>query len=1297
MFNNRFSFVFSLSMICFLLCSLLLTQSMYAQQLLEKQINIQWEESPVEFSLSTGEKINTFSFADAAYDLPEHPLPIYATRLSVNKSGRVLVDLIDPVFETLNTSNSSTETLSIADRLNEHLSTDIAIEANTSLERKRSVAHLSFVPLRKNPITGDVERLLSGKLQIRIANGQNTSSLRGNRSYASESVLATGNWYKIAVSTDGVYQIDRALLEELGVSGDVSFSSFGVYGNGGGMLPELAGADKYDDLIQTPVQVEDANGNGLFESGDRVLFYGEAADKWYYNVPNDRYEFEKHLYSQNNYYFINTNASSALNISAAPNAGTPTSTVTAFDELLFHEEETSNLIKGGRRFYGEEFGPLPEQSFNFSVPNILTSEPVNVETRVAARSNVSQSNFTITAGDVSENTANMPLVKAGYEYPFAKSTIERFDFNADSENITVNLTYNKPDVGATAWLDYITIHARRALQFNGTQLLFRDAASLGGASVAGFEISNGTGAMQVWEVSTPDAIQRMTTSTSASTHSFSAAADVLKTYIAFDPSDALSPIAVGNVANQNLHTEEFPDYVIIAHPDFLSAAEQLADHHRSESNLEVKVLTPELIYNEFSGGMQDVAAIRDYMKMLYDRAGTDESKMPRYLLLVGDASFDFRGISYSGENNHNFVPTYESLESIETINSYCTDDFFACLDDTEGDNMASSTLSLDLGVGRLPCHTVDQAQAMVDKIIHYSSTRTLGPWRNNLTFVADDEDSNLHLNHAEGHTDTLTTYHPDYNIDKIYIDAYTQVPVSNGSRYPDVNESINNKVFSGSLMMNYIGHGGENGWAHERILNTNDILKWDNIDQMPVFVTATCSFSRYDNPDKVSAGEYLLINPDGGAVGVITTVRLVYASSNKRLNGDLVKRMFRPMDNGEMPTLGDMLRLTKNDAAITKINNRKFVLLGDPAMKMHYPKQHIRTLTVNGQNVSEATDTIKALSKVTITGEVTNENEQRLEDFNGTLHVTVFDKAQELSTLGNDPNSSEVNFDLHKAVVFQGRASVTNGEFSFEFIVPKDISYQYGQGRISYYAENGDLDANGADESLTIGGIVDGAATDDEGPTVEVFMNDENFVLGGLTNADPVILVKLHDESGINTVGTGIGHDITAQLDDDPNKLFVLNKYYNAEKDSYQTGMATYPLSDIEEGLHTINVKAWDVFNNSGKGYTEFVVAESADIALDHVLNYPNPFIDNTSFWFEHNKAGDELFVTVRIMNISGRVVKTIQQQIIPDGFRVDNIHWDGRDDFGEKIGRGTYIYELRVRDSANNVAREVQKLVILK
>ncbi|HSG68640.1 MAG TPA: type IX secretion system sortase PorU, partial [Bacteroidales bacterium] len=857
---------------------------------------------------------------------------------------------------------------------------------------------------------------------------------------------------------------------------------------------------------------------------------------------------------------------------------------------------------------------------------------------------------------------------------------------------TLKVNYNKPLSGSIGWMDYIALNARRNLRFGNGQLAFRDPSSTGPGNIAEYVVSNASQTLVVWDVTDPVDVMRVSATIDGSSLRFRLPAEELHEYIVFDGSSYYSTQFVGKVPNQNLHAIATPDLVIISHASFLSEANRLASHHRDFDDMDVFVVDVEKIYNEFSSGAQDITAIRDFMKMLYDEAqGGDEC---RYLILFGDASYDYKNRE---ENNSNYVPTWEDKRSMNIISSIATDDYYGFLDDGEGGGGSGNLL--DVGIGRIVVSSQESARQMVNKFIHYATggEDVYGSWRNIVCFVADDEDGNLHMqSHAEKMAVKLDTAYGSLNVDKIYLDAYRQVSTSGGQRAPEVNEAINRRMEKGALIMNYTGHGGEAGWAHERILGISDINAWTNYDRLPIFITATCEFSRYDDPTRTSAGEYVLLNPDGGAVALFTTARATYGSPNFELNNAMFDYMFEK-ENGEYPRFGDLIRLSKNQNGSISDNDKKFILLGDPAMRLAYPRHGTNTIKINNIAVSNQPDTLKALQKVTVSGSVVDENGSLLESYNGILRPTVFDKPAKIETLVTDPDSKPFTFDLLLAILYKGKAQVTGGKFSFSFIVPKDIAYKYGYGKISYYASNAEEDANGYFKNIIIGGYDNNVAPDNTGPEIELYLNDENFAFGGITDENPVLLAYIRDSSGVNTVGTGIGHDIVTTLDNDNNKSVIINDYYESDIDSYSSGVVKYPYNSLSEGNHSLKLKVWDVHNNSSESYTEFVVSSSAELALEHVLNYPNPFTTSTAFYFDHNQPGSMLEVQIQIFTVSGRLIKTIDEFVMTNGFRSDPIYWDGLDDFGDRIGRGVYIYKLRVRSQDGSFAQKLEKLVILR
>ncbi len=1191
------------------------------------------------------------------------------------------------------------------------ITNDIGIQVRTYQERKQTFAQISFVPLRKNPSNGQIEKLVAFKLVIQEV--RNIATRAANPSgFISTSQLAGGEWFKVAVTQDGIYKVTYEELQQMGMNVDaVDPRRLSVFGNGGGMLPQPNSSFRHDDLVQNPIEVV-GESDGSFDPGDHILFYGKGPHQWIYDEAIcGNFKHLYNIYDEKAYYFITADRGVAPRISVQPApSGLVSHAVNSFVNLQFHESDASNLIKSGRLWLGELFDLQNTYDFDFGLANVRGGTQAHVAARVFAKSFTSSTSFSMKVNNTSVGSVSVPAVSGGYN----KNAEDEFfcvPVQLGSGNTNISLTFSKGgNPNAQGWLDHITLISSHDLRMAGAQMTFRDTGSIGMGNIAEFSLGNATSAIRVWETTDPTNVRQVALSTSGNSATFKIATDSLRQFIAFNGSSYNSVEPIGRVENQNLHGLSQADMVIVSHPKFLSEANRLADFHRSKEDnpLSVHVVTPQQVFNEFSSGAQDVTAIRDMMRMFYQRSN-DWQDMPRYLLLFGDASYDYKDRM---PENTNYVLSYQSEESLQPTTSFVSDDYFGMLDPNEGRWNPSDNDALDIGIGRFPVDELEEATAVVDKIIRYDelsiadatnsngccggASSTISPdWRNRICFVGDDEDGNTHINQADQLAVYVDTTYRDFNISKIYFDAYIQQSTPGGQRYPEVTRDINNEINRGLLILNYTGHGGEVGLSHERALGLSDIAGWTNTNNLTAFVTATCEFSRHDDPDRVSAGELCLLTPAGGAIALFTTTRLVYSAPNFTLNLNFYKKLLEEQPWGE-PTMGDVIRMTKV-ASGGGVNNRNFVLLGDPAQRLSYPLENVITATINGASVQNYVDTLNALQLVTVTGRLQQRNGQPMNTFNGIIYPTVFDKASTITTLANDPGSIVRTFQLQNNILYKGKASVVNGEFTFTFMVPKDIAYNYGIGRISYYAEGNGINASGHFEDFVIGGSSNNAITDARGPEIKLFMNDEAFAFGGTTDENPTMIAILRDSSGINTVGSGIGHDIAGIHNGNSNATIVMNDYYQADLDSYQSGRVAYQFNQLSEGNHNIRFKVWDVHNNSSEAYTEFVVAESAELALEHVLNYPNPFTTHTQFMFEHNQPCNSLDVMVQVFTVSGKLVKTIQQTVTTDGYRGEPISWDGLDDHGQKIGRGVYVYNLKVTSPDGQKAEQIEKLVVLR
>jgi hypothetical protein len=1279
-------------------------QLVFAQGRKESAVKkIEWKPTKYYLDPLSGKSKANFNFTAALFDRDNNFVPF----ISETKTSSLSSDLIAN-FQWL-----SFETVNEAERkyIDENWSNQIdqsAFKTISGIASMQRVFVAEMIPFRKNN-AGSYDKLTSYKVNWESTGKNNLPIISSVNSYATSSVLSSGNWYKIAITKNGVYKMDLNFLTSLGIDIiNTDPRNIKIYGNGGQALSERNSDPRYDDLIENSIMVTGEN-DGIFDATDQVIFYGKGPHQWKYNSNNTsdlKFSYLKNYYSDTAFYYVTIGSTFGKRIADVSSLdGQENYVSSTFDDYLNHEIDAQNLIKSGREYYGEFFDVTTQYNFSFNFPNIVQGDTMFVKSALVGRNQYTNSIFNLSLPDNSIMQFNCSSIGTSYTAPIGDEEI-RFKKFVYSGGSVPGVTITKQTASSTGWLDYVRLNVRRNLIFSNELLSFRDSRSFQSGRKTKFEITS-TSLLNVWDVTDHLNAQNHLVNFNSNQISFAVETDTLKEFVAFRSSDVIVPIKYGKIENQDLHSITGDiDYIIITHPNFKSQALALAQLHQQYDTLSYVIATPQEIYNEFSSGVQDITALREFVRMIYKRS----VKKPRYLLLFGDGSYNNLNTNIS--SNTNFIPTYQSYNSIALTASKVVDDYYGFLDDTEGNGIGVDMV--DIGIGRLPVKTIDEANAMVEKVRHYylqqgnitgeqnpcdnNVYNTFGDWRNWITLMSDDAEAGWETVFVNGHNEDFATQikntDPTFNIDKIYLDAYQQYATAGGQKYPDAEADLNRRIQKGTLILNYSGHGGELQLTGEGVIDINIVNAWKNLNGLPMFVTATCEFSRFDDPARTSCGELVLLNSQGGGICLFTTTRIAYSSDANALGPAFFSSALNQI-NGWYPRTGDIIRLTKQGSNRSYTH---FCLLGDPAVTLAYPKQRIYTTEINNKPVSvSGTDTLKALSRITIKGYVGDKNANKLTNFNGIVFPTIFDKPSQQSTLGNDLGpSAMISFSVQKNILYKGKASVVNGDFEFTFIVPKDINYQFGKGKLSYYAHNGSIDAAGYYDDVIIGGSDPNPIVDNVGPQINLYMNDESFVVGGTTNENPKIFMKLLDSSGVNTVGSGIGHDATAILDGDNTNPLVLNDFYEADINNYKTGKIYYPLSDLNEGNHTIDVKVWDVQNNSSTSSTEFIVASSAEMALKQVLNYPNPFTTSTKFFVEHNQCCVPLDLSIQIFTISGKLIKTINQDVQNQGFRIDGVDWDGKDDFGDKIGRGVYIYKVKIRSSTGISAEKIEKLVIL-
>ena len=1184
---------------------------------------------------------------------------------------------------------------------NDLIPSSIDLVLKNSTGRGINYAYLEFSPIIKD--NGVIKKVTS----ISISYGAQNRSAYSSTREITNSVLRQGSWHKFYVDTTGVFRLSKSFLNSIGVDTNVDPRVIKIYGYGGRMLPSENSANAPIDPVENAIKFVGEE-DGVFDNDDYILFYAEGPQR-FDEVSNTH----NNIFTDKTYYFVNVSSGNGKRIAPYMEpTGEATETIDRFHEYKFVENDEFNLAKLGRRWFGDRFDFENVKTFDFEFPKKITTEPVLVRVHAAAAG----TNATTMA--VSLNNQNI----ANFSFnPINDPLLGDDDFfdgevTVGSQDLSVEISYNNGgNPSSFGFLDYVSIEAISSLTHDGNQFQFtnKDVAQMAG--IGEYVLTNASDVSEVWDVTDRFNITTITNTDQSTTLTYKSQLGEERVFMALDPSDYYEPKRDANtsVSNQNIkgtiledELGQFQnlDYLIVTRADMLSQAQRLAQINRDKNDLVVKVLTLESIYNEFNNGNADVAAIRNLVKYIYDNADTEDNRL-KYLCLFGDSSYDYKDRI---ANNTNIVPSWHTVSSFSLSASFVSDDFFGMMDPFEG-SMSNSD-KLDIAVGRILADTPQRAQQLIDKIEGYYALESFGNWRNNFIVVSDDVDESWETilqGTSNEFGNEVAAEKPFVNVIKIFADSFQQESTAGGQRYPDVNKAVFDALEVGALVVNYFGHGGEDGLARERIWDKIDAQEVKNECKLPCFVTVTCEYTKFDDPNRLTAGEFMFWNTQGGAISLITTTRQIFVSVGVAFNVVLQEYLFA-FGSNDYPSMAEALRLTKNDPSIAGIGQRRLVFfIGDPAMKLAFPRPEVRLTAVNDVPISQGGSVLESLGYAKIDGEVVDEAGNLLSNYNGTLTATVYDKEIDRTTLGNDGTTDAgepiiLEYKTLGEKIFIGQATVTNGQFSFDFIVPRDIGIPVGRGRVSFYAKT-DLplqDQSGADTNIQIGGINEEAPEDNAGPLVSLFMNDESFVSGGITNTEPTLLAKLSDDNGINT-SSGIGHDIIAIIDGDETNPFKLNDYYLADVDNYRSGTVTYPLRELEPGPHTLTLKAWDVYNNSTTSEIQFVVFdEKEQLVIKNVLNYPNPFIDYTEFWFNHNSS-NPLDVSIQIFTVSGKLVKTINGQTAASSKITSSLSrdivWDGRDDFGDKIGKGVYVYKLTVHSKElNKTVEKFQKLVIL-
>lgn len=1104
-----------------------------------------------------------------------------------------------------------------------------------------------------------------------------TSAWADSSRYGSESVLNSGKWVKIQVAEDGIYKLTAADLKKMGFS---NLDKVAVYGYGGWPLDEDFSTTYIDDVPEVAV----------WRSADYLLFYGKGPRKWEYSSSDKSFIHTNNPYSNYGYYFVSEKETTGRTMEKAASAAGATLQVTTFDDYVLHEEELVSVNSSGRELYGESFTSTLSRDFTISVPGITNDEGK------ATLSFISRGNGTITMNVDGNALISGSVSVPSDEYEVARELYRERAWMADKgETVKVNIGYSTTG-HKNVHLNYFRLQMKRQLKVYDNYTFFRSLSARGNASR--FVIQGADASTLVFDVTDGVNPQQMETSLNGTELSFSIPASAsLREFVVVKPSQIKAPVTVGEVVNQNLHALPQQDMIIIAQPNFTTQAERLAEAHRTKDNLTVRVVTPESIYNEFSSGTPDATAYRRFMKMFYDRQ-TSEADAPKYLLLFGDGSFDNRKLTsaWKSVDMSNMLLTYQTENSLSS-QSYVIDDYFGFLDDADNKKSLQNK-KLCLGIGRFPIRTVEQATQMVDKVISYMENRNIGSWKNNLCFMADDGSNTdgfmtEHMEFADQLAGYVESEHPEFLVNKLYYDAYKKDMTA--GTYPDVRSGLQKLLKDGLLLFNYTGHGGTTALSDEKVLTQTDINQF-TYTHLPVWVTATCDFTRFDDLN-TSAGEDVFLNKSSGGIALFTTVRVAYSRPNFPINDNVIRNLFE-RNNGRRRTLGEVMQATKN--TLSSVYKLGFCLIGDPAVKIAYPEFGMKVTTVNGQSVDGNSISFKALEKITVEGEVLDASGQLVTDFTGIVNPTVKDSKVTVTCLknSNKDDSPAFTFTDYPNTIFIGNDSVRNGKFSFTFTVPKDISYSNLQGKMNLYAvdtESGN-EAQGNFDNFIVGGTSDTAETDTIGPEIRaLYLNDTTFVDGGQVNTTPYFVAELWDKSGVNITGSSVGHDMMLVIDESTVLSYNLNSYYELLLGEDGTGIVKFPIPALEPGKHTAEFWVWDILNNSTVRTFTFEVVEGLKPFLFDVIATPGIAREQVTFHLMHNRPESWMRVGIMVYDLAGRQLWKHEESGTSGLFENYTVSWDLTSG-GARMRPGVYIYRAAISTDNSKDATKARKFIIL-
>ncbi len=1106
-------------------------------------------------------------------------------------------------------------------------------------------------------------------------------------------MLSKGNWVKIAVPNEGVFQCTGAQLKSMGFAGKLNSSQVQLFGMDLAKLSEKVPAGLPDSLTEIAIEMQDG-GDGILDDQDRFLFYAQGKNKW---IKTDVLEapIRQKIASNDSLYFFIHVGTEGKRITSDASAMIGTKLVQYYPEKWLIEKDSINVLSSGKIGLGDPMGSgtgkKASLQFAFNMEGLQWSAPVTIQSQLAATTYSTNANFNIQLNDVLLNTITLGPVEPTIlddSYKIKFDTISKWlevgkiiKAGQSLSNVSLQVDFNGPAT-ATGWIDYIALHGQRKIGYWGTSSFgFEYSTANSINQMVEFEIQNASNQTRVWEVSKYVAPRSMTmTLGQNSVGSFKSNDSAFKYFYVFESNKVQTAQVVGKLEQDSSFDTTPVDYIIITAPDYLPAAKQLKAFHEKQNGFKVGLVKSTQIYNELAAGQTDPIAIRNYVKYIVEQSRLKGQAKPTYLLLFGIGNFNAQKIQPNKE-----LPVYTSDISNSILASYSTDDFYAIHQSGAEIRFPQTIDSIDLAVGRIPARNSAEALKMVQKLIAYQTNKKMGLWQNQLTWVADDADYNLHLQDAEDIVSNIISKTTRWNHRKIYLDLFKATQTLTGATYPAVDNAIQEAVNSGSLILNYTGHGNYLRLAEEAVISKTTMDSWNNTGRLPIMVTASCDFAPYDQPNLLPIGFDALMQNDKGIIALVAANRLVFAYSNKQINDAFMQALLVPNSSGEFARIGQALQAAKKynfSKNGDRLNAFKFGLMGDPAMQIVQPNYQVQCTALNDIKWTDSIQ-LKAGGKYTLKGQLTKNN-QKLQNFNGFVDMVLWDAPSFKKTLANQANSQAVLVETQEQAVFKGKATVQNGQFEISFILPIALpSSDVKALKLQLYAYNDTVDAIAPNQSIFIQGNATISAADTIGPKIKSYINAPYFKSGDWVNFPATLIVELQDSAGIQSSGNELGHDLRLVVDDTITQSFNLNPFFTYNLNQYQSGTIRYALpSDIfKAGKHRLIIKAWDLLGNVSKDSIWIEVPGSNNQNLRNLQVFPNPVQNAAKFSFELKNVQDPIVMTIQIFDASGKIHYRHNETLQPNGNRIV-FDWDGRTQYGSLLPPGQYYYSVMVRQN---------------